>query len=251
VKVNKNKFTHYFQCVKLKCQDDEYGLKFRNVNISSLGGTPKLPNISSYSATGTDFQLFNGILRIPTPSLKLLFEPSLHKIATHIEYLLGLAECSSVRHLFLVGGFAESSLLRNAINNKIGSKVKVVTPPRPGCSVVTGAVFMELILKLLQIEFKCALLDCLLQISGLRSSTKEKYGLWLMKGSIAMKFLSILLQLESSCLNQKSSTRSIHCIQLKVQFLLMCSPVASDILHLPGEKDWPFGTVFSRYENAK
>jgi sugar (pentulose or hexulose) kinase len=73
--------------------------------------------------------------------LSLLFKPSLHKIATHIEYLLGLAECSSVHHLFLVGGFAESSLLRNAIKNKVGSKVKVITPPRPGCSVVTGAVF--------------------------------------------------------------------------------------------------------------
>jgi hypothetical protein len=96
--------------------------------------------ITEYNARmGTNIYIKKGMLRIAT-IFPILFDPLLTKITDHISTLLHSPELNNVNYLFLVGGFAESSLLQARIRGALGEKVKVIIPPRPGTSVMNGAV---------------------------------------------------------------------------------------------------------------
>jgi len=88
---------------------------------------------------GTNLALTRGMLRLATV-IPTFFEPIISNITTHISNLLKKPELRRVQYMFLVGGFAESPVLQARIEKEFGKRVKVVIPPRPGTSVVSGAV---------------------------------------------------------------------------------------------------------------
>ena len=126
--------------MKLKFQDSPNEPKVKNINIGVLGGGADVQRISEYNTPDTAIQLLGGILRIPTPTFRKFFEPSLDSITNHIKELLANDSCKALKHLFLVGGYAESPALVNAIKSCVGEGVRVICPPRPGSAVVIGAV---------------------------------------------------------------------------------------------------------------
>jgi hypothetical protein len=58
--------------------------------------------------------------------------------------LLERKELANVKYLFLVGGFAECSLLATKIDEMFNNRLQVVKPPRPGVAVMGGAVLYGL-----------------------------------------------------------------------------------------------------------
>jgi hypothetical protein len=134
--------TNRLQVVKLRFQDSPNEPSVKNINIAALmpSAGVDIDRISSYNTPGTVIQVTGGILRFPTHTFKKLFQPSLDHITDHIKHLLANDACISVKHLFLVGGYAESPVLVNAIKASVGNRVKVVCPPRPGSAVMIGAV---------------------------------------------------------------------------------------------------------------
>jgi hypothetical protein len=103
-------------------------------------GGVDIDSISAYNTPGTAIQVTGEILRMPTPAFKKLFQPSLDHITEHIKLLLANEACKSVKHLFVVGGFAESPVLVSAIKSSVENRVRVICPPRPGSTVMIGAV---------------------------------------------------------------------------------------------------------------
>lgn len=77
--------------------------------------------------------------------LDKLFNPILEKIINHVEELLALPKVKNTKHIFVVGGFAESQILQNALYD-LGKRrsICVTIPLRPGLGVVMGAVMFGL-----------------------------------------------------------------------------------------------------------
>jgi len=73
--------------------------------------------------------------------LSKLFMPTIDKITDHIKELLKEDEVAETKHIFIVGGFAESEILRDAIT-KMGEErgISVTSTRRPGLAICVGAV---------------------------------------------------------------------------------------------------------------
>jgi molecular chaperone DnaK (HSP70) len=134
-----------FEQVKVNFQGDDSS--FKNVNLGALlsdWNLQKSPSalVEEYNASqSTDLKLVRGVLRIPSSVIQKLFEPMLSNICLHVENLLRNPAVRNLKYIFLVGGFAQSLLLQKKISTTFGSRIKVVTPPRSGIAVGTGAVF--------------------------------------------------------------------------------------------------------------
>ena len=72
--------------------------------------------------------------------MKRLFEPAISGIIRHLNYLLQDPKLSKVKLLFLVGGFAESQLLRARIREEFGSSYSILIPTEAKTAVLRGAV---------------------------------------------------------------------------------------------------------------
>ena len=68
-----------------------------------------------------------------------LFQPVINGIVSHIAGLLCKPALSSLSHLFLVGGFAESAILQDEMKKAYSSRYKILTPRNAGIAVVQGA----------------------------------------------------------------------------------------------------------------
>lgn len=73
-------------------------------------------------------------------AMKKLFDPVVQGIVGHLENLLKGRELKDVKLLFLVGGFAESVLLQDAVKKQFGRRFKILVPNNAGIAVVQGAV---------------------------------------------------------------------------------------------------------------
>ena len=69
-----------------------------------------------------------------------MFEPVLNDICKLIETVLAKIECSKIRAILLVGGFAESEYLLQRIKDTFGKEIDVKRSSTPTFSVVKGAV---------------------------------------------------------------------------------------------------------------
>lgn len=85
-----------------------------------------------------------GMLRIAPAVMEELFKPVLEQILNHVRSILQIPELADIRHLFLVGGFAESPLLQDAIRNEFRERVRVVIPHDVGLTILKGAVLFGL-----------------------------------------------------------------------------------------------------------
>ena len=81
-----------------------------------------------------------GMLRLLPPMMMSLFEPVVSAIVHHIQELLLVPKLSDIQYLFLVGGFAESAVLQDAIRNAFRSNIRVIIPQDVSLTILKGAV---------------------------------------------------------------------------------------------------------------
>lgn len=97
-----------------------------------------LQTVSSTSATAG--RPHNEYVNLEPEEMKQLFEPVVSGIVTHMEEVLKHPELNSVSCLFMVGGFANSLILQEAIATAFSSRCKILIPiTDPAIAVVQGA----------------------------------------------------------------------------------------------------------------
>lgn len=85
-----------------------------------------------------------GMLRLQPSVMMSLFEPVVSEIIHHIQVLLLIPELSRIEYLFLVGGFAESPVLQEAIRSAFRNHLRVVIPQDVSLTILKGAVMFGL-----------------------------------------------------------------------------------------------------------
>lgn len=82
----------------------------------------------------------NEYLCLSPNMMKMLFKPVLDDIKEHLKTLQERQQVSKVKTMLLVGGFADSALLREEIMNEFSHKYRVLIPRNAAIAVVQGAV---------------------------------------------------------------------------------------------------------------
>ena len=82
----------------------------------------------------------NEYLCLSQNMMKMLFRPVLDDIKEHLKALQGRQQVSKVKTMLLVGGFADSALLREEMLNEFSQKYRVLIPRNAAIAVVQGAV---------------------------------------------------------------------------------------------------------------
>uniref|UniRef100_A0A3B3QHL1 Heat shock protein 12B n=1 Tax=Paramormyrops kingsleyae TaxID=1676925 RepID=A0A3B3QHL1_9TELE len=85
-----------------------------------------------------------GMLRLTPEAMKELFQPTINNIVRHIEDMMKKPEVQGVRFLFLVGGFAESPMLQQAVQAVLGRSCRIIIPQDVGLTILKGAVLFGL-----------------------------------------------------------------------------------------------------------
>ncbi|XP_035283587.1 heat shock 70 kDa protein 12B [Anguilla anguilla] len=85
-----------------------------------------------------------GMLRLTPEAMRELFQPTINNIVKHIEDLMRKQEVQGVRFLFLVGGFAESPMLQQAVHAALGRSCRIIIPQDVGLTILKGAVLFGL-----------------------------------------------------------------------------------------------------------
>ncbi|NXT66554.1 HS12A protein, partial [Chaetops frenatus] len=85
-----------------------------------------------------------GMLRMSPDAMNALFKPTIDQIVQHLSEVFDKPEVSNVKFLFLVGGFAESPLLQQAVQSAFGSRCRVIIPQDVGLTILKGAVLFGL-----------------------------------------------------------------------------------------------------------
>ncbi|XP_032921605.1 heat shock 70 kDa protein 12A [Catharus ustulatus] len=85
-----------------------------------------------------------GMLRMSPDAMNALFKPTIDQIVQHLSEVFDKPEVTNVKFLFLVGGFAESPLLQQAVQSTFGSRCRVIIPQDVGLTILKGAVLFGL-----------------------------------------------------------------------------------------------------------
>ncbi|KAM9331512.1 heat shock 70 kDa protein 12B [Gastrophryne carolinensis] len=85
-----------------------------------------------------------GMLRMSSEAMNELFQPTIQQIVQHIGDLMNKPEVKGIKYLFLVGGFAESPMLQNAVQNAFSEICRVIIPQDVGLTILKGAVLFGL-----------------------------------------------------------------------------------------------------------
>ncbi|XP_029030652.1 heat shock 70 kDa protein 12A isoform X2 [Betta splendens] len=85
-----------------------------------------------------------GMLRMNPDAMNTLFKPTIDHIIQHLFELFEKPEVSNIKFLFLVGGFAESSLLQQAVQNMLQGRSRIIIPHDVGLTILKGAVLFGL-----------------------------------------------------------------------------------------------------------
>ncbi|XP_064922980.1 heat shock 70 kDa protein 12A isoform X1 [Columba livia] len=85
-----------------------------------------------------------GMLRMSPDAMNALFKPTIDQIIQHLSDVFDKPEVTNVKFLFLVGGFAESPLLQQAVQSAFGSRCRVIIPQDVGLTILKGAVLFGL-----------------------------------------------------------------------------------------------------------
>ena len=87
-----------------------------------------------------DVEVYNNeYLCLGPNAMKQLFEPVVNGIVRHMTNLFRKPALNNISCLFMVGGFAESAILQDAIQRAFGSRCKILIPNYASIAVVQGA----------------------------------------------------------------------------------------------------------------
>lgn len=99
--------------------------------------------VAAYKKQPVDWDPDEDSIVLPYSTMHGLYNATLVQITAHANSILSKSSCRSITMVFLVGGFAESSLLYDEVRNgilRVHQSVKVVKTIAPALSVVKGAV---------------------------------------------------------------------------------------------------------------
>lgn len=130
--------------------------KWENIKCSSYDATPnwrtaidlprKLEKILEDSFPEVLDQLANAqggdntVIRLTNQDMEAIFNPVINQLIGKVKNQFTALEDRQCDILFLVGGFAQSDLLKRRIKEEFGNRVKrVIVPDRPGAAVLLGA----------------------------------------------------------------------------------------------------------------
>ncbi|XP_058882560.1 heat shock 70 kDa protein 12A-like isoform X2 [Acipenser ruthenus] len=85
-----------------------------------------------------------GMLRMNPDAMNALFKSTIDHIIQHLNDLFEKPEVCDIKFLFLVGGFAESPLLQQAIQTMLGGRCRIIIPHDMGLTILKGAVLFGL-----------------------------------------------------------------------------------------------------------
>ncbi|XP_035256800.1 heat shock 70 kDa protein 12A isoform X2 [Anguilla anguilla] len=85
-----------------------------------------------------------GMLRMNPDAMNALFKPTIDHIIQHLGELFEKPEVSNIKFLFLVGGFAESPLLQQAVQTMLQGRCRIIIPHDVGLTILKGAVLFGL-----------------------------------------------------------------------------------------------------------
>ncbi|XP_062319540.1 heat shock 70 kDa protein 12A isoform X1 [Osmerus eperlanus] len=85
-----------------------------------------------------------GMLRMNPDAMNSLFKPTIDHIIQHLTELFEKPEVCHIKFLFLVGGFAESPLLQQAVQNMLQGRSRIIIPHDVGLTILKGAVLFGL-----------------------------------------------------------------------------------------------------------
>ncbi|XP_061601128.1 heat shock 70 kDa protein 12A isoform X3 [Cololabis saira] len=85
-----------------------------------------------------------GMLRMSPDAMNSLFKPTIDHIIQHLTELFDKPEVNDIKFLFLVGGFAESALLQQAVQNMLQGRSRIIIPHDVGLTILKGAVLFGL-----------------------------------------------------------------------------------------------------------
>ncbi|XP_035461184.1 heat shock 70 kDa protein 12A isoform X3 [Scophthalmus maximus] len=85
-----------------------------------------------------------GMLRMSPDAMNSLFKPTIDHIIQHLTELFEKPEVCNIKFLFLVGGFAESPLLQQAVQNMLQGRSRIIIPHDVGLTILKGAVLFGL-----------------------------------------------------------------------------------------------------------
>ncbi|XP_056466000.1 heat shock 70 kDa protein 12A isoform X2 [Gadus macrocephalus] len=85
-----------------------------------------------------------GMLRMNPDAMNALFKPTIDHIIQHLNELFERPEVSNIKFLFLVGGFAESPLLQQAVQVMLQGRSRIIIPHDVGLTILKGAVLFGL-----------------------------------------------------------------------------------------------------------
>ncbi|XP_067311742.1 heat shock 70 kDa protein 12A isoform X3 [Pseudorasbora parva] len=85
-----------------------------------------------------------GMLRMNPDAMNALFKPTIDHIIQHLTELFDRPEVTDIKFLFLVGGFAESPLLQQAVQKMLQGRSRIIIPHDVGLTILKGAVLFGL-----------------------------------------------------------------------------------------------------------
>ncbi|XP_051502003.1 heat shock 70 kDa protein 12A-like isoform X3 [Myxocyprinus asiaticus] len=85
-----------------------------------------------------------GMLRMSPDAMNALFKPTIDHIIQHLTELFERPEVTNIKFLFLVGGFAESPLLQQAVQKMLQGRSRIIIPHDVGLTILKGAVLFGL-----------------------------------------------------------------------------------------------------------
>ncbi|XP_063414564.1 heat shock 70 kDa protein 12A-like [Mytilus trossulus] len=100
----------------------------------------KLKDVIPQTRFNNKIELSNDKMRIKHSLFRSFFDYSITNVTDELDKLFKKQELSGVHTLLAVGGFSESSVLIDAVKQKLGQKVDVIVPRDPGLAVLKGAV---------------------------------------------------------------------------------------------------------------
>jgi len=112
-------------------------------NFLQMVSGPSAPDLATRLAKSCnldDVEIYNDeYLCLGPKAMKSLFDPVINGIIRHMRGLLSKPALKNVNYAFMVGGFAESIILQEAVKVAFSPRCKVLVPNYAGIAVVQGA----------------------------------------------------------------------------------------------------------------
>jgi hypothetical protein len=98
-----------------------------------------VPGLADNAALG----IRRGRLHVKADEIKAIFDPTVDKVIDLVQDQIKATK-KDIRAVLLVGGFGQSTYLKQRLRTAVGDKIDVLQPPNAWTAIVRGGVMMGL-----------------------------------------------------------------------------------------------------------